>query len=44
MAVFRWVSRITLVVSTALGVWRLWKKWQDRKPSTAEAELGNQPV
>jgi hypothetical protein len=31
MAVFKWVSRIAVVATTALSVWRLWKSWQARQ-------------
>jgi len=31
MAVFRWVSRIAVVATTALSVWRLWKSWRARQ-------------
>ncbi len=37
MTVFKWVSRITLVASTALGVWRLWKAWRMRDDAPAIA-------
>ncbi len=30
MALFRTVSRISMVVSAALGAWRLWQTWRQR--------------
>jgi ABC-type nickel/cobalt efflux system permease component RcnA len=30
MSLFRTISRISLVVSAALGAWRLWKSWRER--------------
>lgn len=30
MAVFRWVSRISLILSAVVGLWRLWKTWHQR--------------
>jgi hypothetical protein len=30
MSVLKWTSRVALVLTTALSVWRLWKTWQLR--------------
>lgn len=35
MALFRTISRISLVVSAALGAWRLWKSWRQRDQGPA---------
>jgi ABC-type nickel/cobalt efflux system permease component RcnA len=36
MALFRTISRISVVVSAALGAWRLWKTWRERrKPASS---------
>lgn len=38
MALFRTISRISLVVSAGLGAWRLWKTWRERgQTSTSPA-------
>ena len=41
MAVFRWVSRIAVVATTALSVWRLWKSWRARQDG---AQLEQSPA
>ena len=30
MTLLKWTSRIAVVVTTALSVWRLWKAWNER--------------
>lgn len=44
MALFRTISRISLVVSTALGAWRLWKTWRERRQMTAASSVSTSKV
>ena len=37
MSVLKWTSRVALVVTTALSVWRLWKTWRTRNTSEQAA-------
>lgn len=37
MSLFRTISRISMVVSAALGAWRLWKTWRERNEVTSPA-------
>ncbi len=30
MTVLKWTSRVAVVLTTALSVWRLWKAWRMR--------------
>ena len=44
MAVFRWVSRIAVVATTALSVWRLWKSWRARQDAAEQSPAAHVPA
>ena len=44
MAVFRWVSRIAVVATTALSVWRLWKSWRARQDASEQSPAEHVPA
>jgi ABC-type nickel/cobalt efflux system permease component RcnA len=38
MSLFRTISRISMVVSAALGAWRLWKTWRERSGAESASQ------
>ena len=40
MSILKWISRVAVVITTALSLWRLWKVWQQqRNESNMSADL-----
>ena len=31
MSFLKWISRVAVVITTALSLWRLWKVWQQQR-------------
>ena len=37
MTVLKWTSRVAVVLTTAISVWRLWKTWRMRSEADVAA-------
>jgi hypothetical protein len=39
MAAFKWISRITMIASAALGAWRLYTQWKTNREAEQPSGL-----